>query len=143
MLKASRVGLRKSTVFAADEIRCALLKLSLPSALLFGQPSFSKPAERPCSLPHIPHILHIYHRQHVSHIPHLLRTSHMLHIPHLPHVPHVTLVSKIYCSTAYTADSVYTRALVDHLPNPKNRDGASQPTKTDPKKLGQSLQKNP
>ena len=76
----------------------------------------------------------IYHRQHVSHIPHLLRTSHMLHIPHLPHVPHVTLVSKIYCSTAYTADSAYTRALVDHLPNPKNRDGASQATKTDQKK---------
>ena len=77
MLKASRVGLRKSTVFAADEIRCALLKLSLPSALLFGQPSFSKPAERPCSLPHIPHTLHRYHRHHVSHLPHLPRITYV------------------------------------------------------------------
>ena len=92
--------------------------------------------ERPCSLPHIPHILHISHRQLVSHVPHLPRTSHMLHIRYTTSTACTTrstcvkniLFYRIYCRCAYT------RALVDHLPNPKNRDGTFEPTKTDTKK---------
>ena len=146
MLKASGVRLRKSAAFAADEIRSALLKFSLPSALLFGQPSFSKRLN--VHAPYrIYHIYCIYRLYNMFRIYHIYRVHHiycLYHIYRMYHMYH--LYRNIHCYTeytAYTADTAYTRALVEHLPKPKDRDGASQPTKTDQKKPGQSLQKNP